>query len=274
MMEQSLRASPMFFGSPERQLFGLLHCGAAARSTRAAVLLCRPFGQEAIRAHRAFRVVAERLARAGQPALRFDYFGTGDADGNDDQVTLAGLCADIETANEHLRLASSNRPIAWLGLGLGATAAWLTAARAVQPPQYLLLWDPILDGRDYLATLCRRHSQLLDESLAIGARRIPRATDVVEANGFSISRGFEAELAALTIDTMPKLPPGVHGSILASPEASGRIVELTRTRSSAAQLRHFELSREMDWMAEDSDDGVLVPAKALQKLLVLAGECE
>lgn len=273
MTERSARASPMFFGPPERQLFGMLHTVAAAKSTRAAVLLCRPFGQEAIRAQRAFRVLAERLSRAGQPALRFDYFGTGDADGDDDQVTMAGFCSDIVVADERLRAYAVDRPVAWLGLGLGATAAWLAAASAARPPRYLLLWDPVLDGRDYLATLRLRHRQLLDNALTVGAREVPRSTNLVEANGFAVSAEFESGLTALTAASMPPLPAGVRTGYLTAPESSGQVQSLARGRSSEPPLHHVELAPEMDWMAEDSDDGVLVPAKALQKLLVLAGEC-
>jgi hypothetical protein len=54
----------------------------------AAVLLCNPFGQEAIRCHRAFRLLSARLASSGIPSLRFDYFGTGDSPGNDGEGDL------------------------------------------------------------------------------------------------------------------------------------------------------------------------------------------
>lgn len=273
MMERSLRASPMFFGPPERQLFGLLHRVAANDATRSAVLLCRPFGQESIRAQRAFRVLAERLARAGHHTLRFDYFGTGDADGDDDQVSLTGLCSDIAVADERVRAGAADRHVAWLGLGLGATAAWLAAARAAHPPRYLLLWDPVLDGSDYLAALRLRHRQLLHDALAVGAGKVPRAADIIEVNGFAISAEFESDLAALTVDAMPQLPAGVRTGLLTTPELSQQARQLTRSRASEPPMQHFELPQEMDWMAEDSEDGVLVPAKALQKLLALAGEC-
>ena len=70
-----------------------------------AVLICNPFGQEAIRAQRSLRVVAERLSRQGVPSLRFDYFGTGDSPGEDGSVQ--GLLDLMGIPYTHSGLATS-----------------------------------------------------------------------------------------------------------------------------------------------------------------------
>src|SRR4051812_43750768 len=64
--------TPFYFGAPERRLLGLFHPSATAVRGARAVLLCNPFGQEAVRSHRVYRVLAERLARGGIAVLRFD----------------------------------------------------------------------------------------------------------------------------------------------------------------------------------------------------------
>ena len=74
---------PYFFGAQERPLFGAYHPPLAARAREAGVVLCSPFGHEALHAHRAERHLAERLARVWFPALRFDYDATGDSAGDD-----------------------------------------------------------------------------------------------------------------------------------------------------------------------------------------------
>ena len=89
---------PFYFGAPERRLFGIFHPTAAASSALPGVLLCPAFGQEAVRAHRMMKVLAERLVRAGHPVLRFDFYGTGDSMGEDIDADLDGWAGDIHVA--------------------------------------------------------------------------------------------------------------------------------------------------------------------------------
>ena len=56
---------PFRFGLPTRQLYGVFHPAAQPRTPAIGVTLCNPFGQEAVRTHRLYRIMAERLARAG-----------------------------------------------------------------------------------------------------------------------------------------------------------------------------------------------------------------
>lgn len=68
------------------------------------VVLCNPFGQEAIMTHRGWRYLATALAANGMPALRFDYHGTGDSDGDEsDPARLQAWTASIVAAVRVLR---------------------------------------------------------------------------------------------------------------------------------------------------------------------------
>ena len=73
--------TPIQFGPADRRLFGLLQ-PAQGNATRTGVVLCNPMGQEAVRVHRMYRVLADRLNRAGLHVLRFDWFGSGDSAGD------------------------------------------------------------------------------------------------------------------------------------------------------------------------------------------------
>ena len=59
--------------------FGWLHEGEPTAAC--GVVLCQPFGREAMWVHKGWRVFAEALADSGAPTLRFDYAGTGDSAG-------------------------------------------------------------------------------------------------------------------------------------------------------------------------------------------------
>ena len=94
--------SVFHFGSAERYLVGTLHYTPRLRRRSAAVLLCNPMGEEAARAHRLYRVLATQLERAGYAAQRFDYVGTGDSAGSDEDATVASFRDDIELAAAEL----------------------------------------------------------------------------------------------------------------------------------------------------------------------------
>ncbi|HEY5089012.1 MAG TPA: alpha/beta hydrolase, partial [Polyangia bacterium] len=90
------------------------------------MILCNPIGDDLIRAHRAFRHLAEALANSGFPVLRFDFDGTGDSAGDErDPDRVATWRADIKRAAAELRARSGVQALALVGLKLGATLATL-----------------------------------------------------------------------------------------------------------------------------------------------------
>src|SRR5215475_8484677 len=91
-------SQPVFFGRPERPLFGWFHA-ARADSAPIGVVICNPFGDEAIRTHRSMRHLAEAAAGLGIPTLRFDYDGAGNSAGHDlDPERLREWLASIRWA--------------------------------------------------------------------------------------------------------------------------------------------------------------------------------
>ena len=82
--------------------FGWLHEGEPQGKPTATrgVVLCQPFGREAMWVHKGWRVFAEALADSGAPTLRFDYAGTGDS---------AGESEDGEQMERWLRSIRSDR---------------------------------------------------------------------------------------------------------------------------------------------------------------------
>src|SRR6202453_1448847 len=69
----------VYFDSGTHRLFGWHHGPAAGKSANVGLVVCKPFGYEAICAHRSVRAFAEAAAALGVPTLRFDYAGTGDS---------------------------------------------------------------------------------------------------------------------------------------------------------------------------------------------------
>ena len=154
------------------------------------MLICNPFGQEAIRCHRLLKVLADRLARSGFHVMRFDYFGTGDSDGDDIDGDLASWIGDVCNADHELRARSGCGCSSWFGLRLGASVAAMASSRVTDAPQRLVLWDPIVYGTGYLDELVAANAEAGAENY--GARWFSevRLREMVAREAASAALGF------------------------------------------------------------------------------------
>lgn len=190
--------TPFFFGSPQRRLFGAYEAPRGGTTGTRAVLLCYPWGQEYIRAHRSMRRLASLLARGGRHVLRFDYFGTGDSMGSSHEVSVSGWEEDIDTAIEELRETSQAARVTLVGLRLGATLAAKVAARKKKIVEALILWDPIVSGPEYVREL-------------LSHARAAADSQVYEVQAFPLTSRFAAELRELDLlQLVSGLPERTH----------------------------------------------------------------
>lgn len=141
-----------FFGENGRQLFGAYH--EAAFNTGKGVVLAYPGPQEYMQCHYAFRLLALQLARAGFSVLRFDWTGTGDSEGNAQEVSFQQWRDDLQLAVQELRDISNVKSISVVAFRLGGAIAASTPFK--QPIDQLVLWEPVIDGRIYLNELRSR----------------------------------------------------------------------------------------------------------------------
>lgn len=265
---------PFHFGPPERRLFGLFHPAAARSGAATALLLCNPFGQEAVRTHRIYRVLAERAMRLGLAVLRFDYYGSGDSDGADTEGHLAGWAEDVATASQELLARAGESRLVWLGARLGATVAVRASTLARRRPDELLLWEPIADGRAYLDTLADRLVESLDSSLSIAphewhARLAANPAELArEGIGFEIGDRLLAELLELTPASLP--PPSTARCVWVHDGNASEAAEvMQRWRSAGSNVDGQVLQHEFDWIAEEALNTALVPSEVVQRLTAL-----
>ena len=261
---------PFHFGSPERLAFGLFHPAAADSREDRAVLLCNPFGQEAVRSHRLYRVLAERLARLGLAVLRFDYHATGDSLGADEDGDIEGWVGDTRLALRELAQRSGSQRIVCLGARLGAPIA-ARAASGVPGVARLVLWDPIVQGAEYLALLRVKHVESLESSysLADPQWRLRLADDpeafTDEAIGFSMSARLRQQIRKLGPHNLP-VPPGIDVQVVAHPEDAA-VATWFAPHAKNQERRLRPLAQSFDWTAEESRNSPLVPAPALATIM-------
>ncbi len=267
--------TPMMFGPASRQLFGLYH--PPQREGRLAVLICSPFGQEAVRSHRLFRVLADRLAMSGTAVLRFDYFGTGDSPGDDTDGEFEGWRRDVNTAHEELRRRVGERNILWIGARLGATLAVLAAKSGRCDPSKLVLWDPVVDGPRYLQALRAGHVEALEHSYCIPdpdwRRQLARNPDAFTDDlfGFGVAPVLRQQLRSLDAQTLQLT--ALHDTVvLADPEdqpaqAWGRAQAARQMPVTVSPFRH-----PLIWTSDPHPNNAMVPPEALQCLIAQVHE--
>ena len=280
--------TPFMFGPAARRLYGALHPSEAPRVPGRGVVLCAPFGEEASRTHRFFFVLAERLARAGFDVLRFDWYGTGDSAGDDGEGELDGWCADLRAACGELRARCRPGRLTVLGARLGATVAARAAHGASDAPaangphgmrdaaaglaDRLLLWDPVIDGAAWLASLRARRVTALETAFSLPNRnwRDEIAGDpmafIDEAVSFEVSARLRTQLAGITARTLP-LPTAIGTVVAAEPHDRPVRQWIDAQCAQGAPVRTLALTPTLGWLDDDGTGQPPVPRHALQNLL-------
>ncbi len=209
-MTSSMKETPFFFaGRPAapHSLFGVLH-EVDAPSSRPVVVLCPPFGEEKLWAHRVLVSAARTMAAQGYPVLRFDYGGTGDSDGELAEASLETTLDDIRRAIAQARDATRRDTVALVGVRFGAAFAGLVAEDAPDVT-HLALWAPILEGGRYMQELLRIN--LSTQLAAYKAIRQDRAALVtlmeqgqaVNVDGYDLSHAMYAQCSSVTFARGP-----------------------------------------------------------------------
>jgi dienelactone hydrolase len=203
-------AVPLWFGPTDRPLFAMASVPHGGRAT-GAVVLCPAVGVEGVSARRTFSTLSHALASAGLLAIRFDYDGTGDSAGSDqDPDRVAAWLASVREAVAFAYRCGVPK-VAVLGMRLGATfAAVALSGKSFAEnvlPDALVLWDPCVSGRSFLRVQKALHQFRFDRNdLDDGS---------VEAPGMVFAPQTVADLNTLDLATL-QVP------------LAGRVLVLTR----------------------------------------------
>lgn len=192
-------AQPRYFGPPERRLFGVYH--PPVGPLKANLLLCPPLLHEQVRSYRFFSKMAAQLAGTGLACLRFDYYGTGDSEGDDSDFLPAGTRLDLQLAAAELRRSAGAAPLILMAVRGAALLAHRDAAAV--GASALWLWQPVADGDAYVQTLLSRDRHERGSRNRYPLLRREARSGPNDLMGFALSPEFAEQLADLRIGQAP-----------------------------------------------------------------------
>lgn len=155
-----------YFGADDA-LFGT-YTPAEGIPKRHGVLICQPLLQEFYKTHFALRRTAVDLAAKGYDVLRFDYVGTGDSQGDCDDI--ADWVDNVSTALTELKQLAGTASNSIIAVRFGA--ALLNGLP--DSLEKLILWDPILDGASYINDAKAAQQRLVRKHRDLDAAEIER----------------------------------------------------------------------------------------------------
>jgi pimeloyl-ACP methyl ester carboxylesterase len=259
--------NPHFFGSTGRPLFGVHFAGHSQgrRCATQAVVLCYPWGQEYLRAHRSMRLLADMIAARGCDVLRFDYSGTGDSGGDATTASFVEWESDIETAIDELKDMAGVSRVSLVGLRLGATLAARVAERRRRDVSALVLWDPVVSGGAYLQELLgtaesREHT---------AERPVPRPDALgggYELLGFVLNGASIRELSSIQLTAPEKgWPANTHIVVSQGPDFERPVQALAASTLVAATVA--AIPTRPPWIETDQIMAGEVPVPVLNHIV-------
>jgi len=152
--ERRYVAEPFFLDTPHGAIFCMYRRPAPGQLVRGNVLCVPAFNEEMNRCRSMLTLLAESLAGAGVGMLSVDLFGTGDSAGEHGDARWSTWLEDIAAASRWLD-AQPGGCTAYLGVRLGGALATQALADAPERTNALLLWQPVIDGKQHFTQFLR-----------------------------------------------------------------------------------------------------------------------
>jgi pimeloyl-ACP methyl ester carboxylesterase len=199
------------------------------------IVLCQPWGFDALCTVKFHRLICEDLARRGFPAIRFDYPGEGDSLPVEGGSTFEMWVLGAVRAAEELRARTGCTRILYYGMGIGAAVA-LTAGQQDERLAGYILAAAALNGRRYLREVALREKVIEDgTNIDFG---YPAGSTVLAS--FIMDPRLAADLKSLTV-AIHEVPAGLPALVLARPEnaTDKDLAEELATRGASVETIDF-----------------------------------
>lgn len=208
--QASFEIEPFFLGGEQGSLF-CIHLYPTHTAPKGGILYLHPFAEEMHKSRRMAALQARRFATEGYAVLQVDLTGCGDSACDFGDATWEAWLADACRAHAWLSAKTAGPIILW-GLRTGASLA-VELANALSGIQRLILWQPVVNGEQYLNQFLRIKlaSEMLSGSQAQSGTKDLRAKleagESIEVGGYLLGSAMARDLARLKLaDTPPPCP--------------------------------------------------------------------
>ena len=237
MRPASFEIEPFFLDGRQGSLF-CIHLYPGDSAPKGGILYLHPFAEEMHKSRRMAAMQARRFAAEGYAVLQVDLAGCGDSACDFGDATWEMWLDDARRAHAWLS-AKADGPIILWGSRIGASLA-VELANSLPDIERLLLWQPVVNGEQYLNQFLRIKlaSEMLSGGQAQSGTKDLRAKleagQGIEVGGYMLGATMARDLARLKLaDTPPPCPVrwfeiGAEEGGFTTP-ASQRIVDVWRT---------------------------------------------
>ncbi len=223
---------PIIFYNKGQHLNGVLHSPADSDALCPAVALFHGFTGTKVEPHRIFVKTARELAALGFYALRFDFRGSGDSEGDFSEMTIGGEISDAIKSIDVLTAMQGVDPgrIGILGLSMGGCVAACVSGQDTRVKS-TVLWAPLSDDPP------DRREEILARS-----KHTPTPEEIAQSNANVVGKAFYEELPNISPSRTIQQFTGpllvIHGSAdQAVPVSHGRrYYELMQGRDALTEL--------------------------------------
>jgi len=243
MMDERL----LWIPSGGKRMAGVLHL-PAGRGRAPAVLMLHGFTGHKVETHRLFVRTARQLAASGLIVLRFDFRGSGDSEGEFEEMTIRGEVEDALNALAFLREQRrvDTARVGLVGFSLGGCVAALSLPRAGEI-KALVLWAPVSNPMRWMPP-----TGVPDRPVNIGGNRVgvnfykelPELKPLEAVRGYkgavliahgtadaAVSmqegRAYESAFGQARLVQFHTIPNADH--IFSEPESEQRLIQQTKT---------------------------------------------
>jgi exosortase A-associated hydrolase 2 len=213
---QGIKMAPpisFFLPGPAGNLFAMYYPPAETDIDNGDIIYVHPFAGEMFASRNLIAALAREMASEGFGVLMVDLYGCGDSSGDFGDARWEIWRDDLVAAAGWLRAQGRDRLSLW-GLRLGALLAMDFAARSGETYERIVLWQPVVTGRNMLTQFFRMNLDEAEPGLPPGQLTDPEARKSladglnIEIAGYELSPDLIREIDKLEIAALGKAVSG------------------------------------------------------------------